>query len=250
MENFGVVTILKQMSEITNHQQDLIERFEAIFNRIHGELRKGTDRPDGGFIAVLNEYGNKRKWWPHKTELARIADLRNIIVHDKFKPYEYIAVPTDTVIARLEHIEKSSVSPRTACSEFRRAEVIRVKLNETVDDVLKKVYHLDFSQFPVYDGERFVGLLTENGITRWLADYAQNHDSILLFTDATVQNVLEKEERRSNFKFVPRTMTIDEVIYAFKNRQDLEAVLVTANGQEHEKLLGIGTRWDITSYLA
>lgn len=245
-----VTVYFRRMSEATKHQQELIEYFEAAFNRVHGELRNGTGLPDGEFANVLSEYEKKRSGWPHGNELRRIAKLRNTIIHDKFKPYEYIAVPTDTVIARLEHIERSLISPKTVYSEFRRTEVVRVQLDETVDAVLQKVYHLDFSQFPVYHKERFVGLLTENGITRWLADYAQNHDSILLLTDATVQNVLEKEERRSNFKFVARTMTLDEAVYAFRSVPDLEAVLVTANGKEHEKLLGIGTHWDITSYTA
>ena len=62
-----------------------------------------------------------------------------------------------------------------------------------------------------------------------------------------MQDVLEKEERRSNFVFVARSVTLDEVTYAFGTKPNLEAVLVTENGKEHEKLLGIATRWDLTS---
>ena len=236
------------MTDLKENQNDLIQRFEAAFNSIDRELRNRTGQNDDKpFFGVTRDYELMAKGWSHGNTLRRIAKLRNAIVHDKVEPYNYPAIPTESVIEKLEAIKRSLTSPKTAYSEFRRSEVVKVYTHQTLEEVLKEIYQRDFSQFPVYDGSRFVGLLTENGITRWLADYAQNRDSILLLTDTAVQDVLEKEERRSNFVFVARSVTLDEVTYAFGTKPNLEAVLVTENGKEHEKLLGIATRWDLTS---
>jgi len=40
---------------------------------------------------------------------------------------------------------------------------------EPISDVLEHVRRFDYSQIPVYDDTRYVGILTTNAIARWLA---------------------------------------------------------------------------------
>jgi predicted transcriptional regulator len=50
------------------------------------------------------------------------------------------------------------------------------------------MYRNDFSQIPVYNDKRYLGLLTTNTVARWLADQLERHDG--LAEDAPIRDVL------------------------------------------------------------
>jgi predicted transcriptional regulator len=120
-----------------------------------------------------------------------------------------------------------------------------VSTQDTLARVLKVINERDYSQFPVYKGDEFRGLLTENGITRWLAHHVVDTLSLVELDDIYIEDVLRSEEERKNYQFVPRSMLVDDVSASFASEASLEAVLITSNGKHTEKLLGIVTRWDI-----
>jgi CBS domain-containing protein len=97
----------------------------------------------------------------------------------------------------------------------------------------------------VYEDKRFRGLLTENGVTRWLARHVSQSVSSVRLGDIPVLQVLQNEEERKNLQFVRHDMRVDDVTALFAKQTLLEAVLVTASGDDTENLLGIATRWDI-----
>jgi len=88
-------------------------------------------------------------------------------------------------------------------------------------------------------------LLTENGVTRWLARHVSQSVSSVRLGDIQVLQVLQNEEERTNHQFVRHDMRVDDVTALFAKQTLLEAVFVTASGDETENLLGIATRWDI-----
>lgn len=51
----------------------------------------------------------------------------------------------------------------------------------------------EFSQFPIYQENRFSGLLTENGITRGLANHSTKVMTLIELGEATVMDLLSKE---------------------------------------------------------
>jgi hypothetical protein len=97
----------------------------------------------------------------------------------------------------------------------------------------------------VYEDNRFHGLLTENGITRWLARHVATKLSLVELEEELVAQVLQNEEERKNYCFVAPNMRVDDVCSLFASNSLLEAVLITASGKESEALQGIVTRWDI-----
>jgi len=113
------------------------------------------------------------------------------------------------------------MNPARAVPTFQRG-VETISIHDTLSRALKIIEARDYSQFPVYEGRRFRGLLTENGVTRWLARHVSQSVSSVMLGDIPVSQVLQNEEERKN-----------------------QAVLVTASGDETESLLGIATRWDI-----
>jgi predicted transcriptional regulator len=136
--------------------------------------------------------------------------------------------------------------PERAIPTFERP-VETLGPSESLATVLRTIRKRDYSQFPVYDdGLRFRGLLTENGITRWLAGHVATQLSLVELEDVPVKVVLREEEQaQSNWAFVARDETVGRIRQLFAEREMLEAVLISPRGKRNESLIGIVTRWDL-----
>ena len=224
--------------------QDLIERFLAAYNSIDAELRHRLQLdPYESFSRVVEAYSAQHRYWPDAQKLRRYAELRNFLAHGPTQPYKRLAIPTQEVVADIEQVRirlSELVLPR-----FQR-NVLSLREDTTLAAVLGTIAQTDFSQFPVYtqDGE-FVGLLTENGITRWLAHHTVRDIPLVDFDEIPIADVFAEEETLSNHRFIARTKPLGEVVSEFGRNPLLEAVLITHNGKPSEELLGIVTRWDL-----
>jgi predicted transcriptional regulator len=128
---------------------------------------------------------------------------------------------------------------------FKRTVTTKQKA-DTLADVLRSIREHDYSQYPVYDEKTYVGLLTENGITRWLAEHVATQLELVDLSEVSIGTVLRQEEaRRMNCQFAGRNSTVAEIRSKFAEHELLEAVLITEKGRPAEKLLGIATRWDL-----
>ncbi len=230
---------------LSKKQIDLIQQFEADFNVVERFLRVAV----GGdkhlkFVQLVQEYANRYTAWGDAELLRTIAKIRNVIVHDKTEPFRYIVIPTSSIAEELRKCRERLINPSRAIPTFERTVEI-VSISDTLTRVLKIIDIRDYSQSPVYEGERFRGLLTENGVTRWLAGHVSRTLSLAELDVAPVGQVLKSEEERKNYQFVSRDTRVDDIRASFAAQTFLEAVLVTTSGEEAEKLLGIATRWDM-----
>ncbi len=87
-------------------------------------------------------------------------------------------------------------------------------------------------------------MLTENGITRWLAHHATTEMTSVASQEIGVRALLRKDENRTNCDFVPSKATVEKTMSRFVLDPILEAVIITSSGQKDEKPIGIVTRWD------
>ena len=223
----------------------LYDRFVSAYNEIDARMRKctGLER-DAGFISVLREFERKTPLGVDSDFLRSAAELRNVLVHSWTLPILEMATPTETVVLRLGAIRDRMLNPPKVYPRFKK-QVAAVAPDDSLEHVMRIVSESDYSQFPVIDEDRFVGLLTENGITRWLARKIVTSMSLVDFADARVSDLVGNEESRKNFMFVSRSMDIAEVRENFRSNALLEAVLITENGRNGEKLLGLINRWDL-----
>ena len=229
----------------THDLVSLNDRFVSAYNEIDELMRKLTGlKKDFGFTAVLVEFERKMPLGADGDFLRSAADLRNVLIHRRTLPYLEMATPTDTVVLKMEAIRERMADPPKVYPRFQK-QVAAVAPDDSLEDVMRMVSDLDFSQFPVMDGNRFIGLLTENGITRWLAGKIVDSMSLVDFADARVSDLVGSEESRKNFMFVPRRMSIAEAREMFRGNGLLEAVFITEKGRNGEKLLGLINRWDL-----
>ena len=234
-----------QYTPLTPEQLDRIERFIAAQNAIEHYLRETLNEPNRtSYTSMLYEYARRNPSWRARETLRRFAQLRNVVVHEKTRAYEYLSIPVPAVVEEIERIRDRLLNPERVYPQFKR-KVLTIQLSTPLSDLLKLISEHGYSQYPVYEGRKFRGLLTENGITRWLADHIVETMSLVELADEKVEAVLLNEEARENYEFVSRHELLDEVVRKFSHNIFLEAVLITQTGRKDQRLLGMITRWDI-----
>jgi len=237
--------IKSKASPLSRLEQKLVDRFIAAFNVIDKQL-KGLIKSDLAFgnlikqclsrsMITIEDYGT----------LKTVTNVRNMLVHDRVNSRHYPVVPTAPFVEEVERLRDRIRHPILVLPTFQK-QVETVSISEPLSAILKVIDQRAYSQFPVYDRSTYKGLLTENGITRWLARHVSNKLSLVELDEVTVRMALREEENtRSNSRFVPQATTVGEVKALFSKHELLEAVLITSTGNAKEELLGIATRWDI-----
>lgn len=230
---------------MTAEQRDLWERFQAAYNSIDRCLRK-QQHSDGkkSFVALVKEHERTHRFGPEADYLRMAADLRNVLIHQQTKPHLHLAIPTRPIVERLESIGERIANPPKLLPTFQKSVEV-LEPHVSLGHVLRLIAQREYSQFPVYEESRFRGLLTENGITRWLARHVNKELALVDLDEIPVKRVLPEEEKRPNWLFVGRDQAVDEVKVYFREKELLEAVLISQTGSRNEGLLGIVTRWDI-----
>ncbi len=235
---------------------DLIERFMTAYNAIDNHLQNVLHSGHtSSFRSSVDLYAKRNRGWKDADLLRMVAGLRNLLVHEKVEPYEYPCVPIEKLVVKLEAARDRLLHPQRVIPRFER-KVVTIKAEDSLAHVLRSIHNLKITHFPVYEEaqgkQRFAGVLTENGITRWLAEHTANEMSIVDLEQEPVAEVLAREEgffaKRHNYEFAARETRAEELVQRFHDNTYLEAVLITEKGNSHEKLLGIVTRWDVLNF--
>lgn len=234
-----------KIGNLSDDQIELIDRFLDSFTKIEQYLRQFLkEAKDTKFSDLVREYANQKKNWVDEKTLIMMGDLRNVIIHERFGKKKYLSVPVPDVVEKIEQICEQFYKPKLVFPEYRR-DVVFFLAEDHLSDVLSEIVEKDFSQFPIFYHEQFLGLLTENGITRWLAYHSSKVLSLIEIEEVTVKDLFRKEEQRKNYQFIDRKTTIMDAEMCFIDNHLLEALLITEKGHSSETLLGIITRWDM-----
>lgn len=227
------------------------DNFLAAFNRIEQFLNNGNTngiyRPFSQLVRDQTERNVTVK--RNKDQLIKFSNLRNAIVHQSTQGSYAIAEPHDSIVEEIEKVEHELINPPTVLTQFQK-KVETFKHNNSIADVLKIIRDRDYTQFPVYREEEFIGLLTENGITKWLARNIE--EDIISLEETNLIDILEFEEEVDNYIFIGKEMNVYEAEEIFKDfphtRERLDALLITHSGKKTQSLLGIITTWDILQF--
>ncbi len=233
-------------------EDERIRRFEEAYNRIDRELvdliGTGGNRRKHSFSAKVRIAANRqRRIAKYADFLIEIGELRNALVHNRTGEDFYIAVPSEQTVLELERIEKKFFSPEKVIPRFEN-EVVTLSPDHSLAEVLDLLRDDGYSRYPVYAPEGFVGLLTSNGIARWVAGHVRDHRLEIDLEKVRISEVLEEDHRRDRVAFVSRDTTIDDVDELFNNRVPIEAVLITPSGKPHEEPIGMICAPDVAAF--
>ncbi|RJF75648.1 CBS domain-containing protein [Deinococcus cavernae] len=229
-------------------RKDSTARFLDAFTEVEKYLKNKHGRGDGrhedfGSLLVRAEKTD-RAIRMYSDDLRVFANLRNLLVHQRFQN-EYLAATNEGVTEQLEKIVRTLAQPPEVYSLFRR-DVTTVTAETQIGVALTVMAQLELSQMPVYENGVFAGLLTSDTVARWLG--ANVKEELVVF-DVPVRKVLSFRETTEKHSFLARQATVFEAIEAFdvyaKKGERLSAILITHQGRDTEKLLGIITIYDL-----
>lgn len=224
------------------------DRFIYAFNRIEKQLEKISGLTSYLPFARLIDKTKHLNAVVRKFEqdLREYADLRNAIVHHRTDAEFTIAEPHDDVVALIEYIDHELSKPVTVGDLF----LCKVHILQTTDTLmtgLRVIREKQFNQIPIYNKNQFVGLVTATGITYWLADHMT--EEIISREMPTLLDIHSHEKKKKTYRFVGRDLSVYEAEEYFRKSlisgNRLDALLITENGSEWEKLLGIVTTQDL-----
>lgn len=224
------------------------DRFLTAFNRIDHQMRDIAGVRDYMPFYRLIDQAKKKSLLVRKYEddLRAYADLRNAIVHHRTSMEFVIAEPHIQVVEGIEHIDEALTRPKLVGQMFRKR-VMTFQTTDSLQHTLKAIRKRRYTQFPVYEGKVFRGLVTTVGITNWLASSMAGVQ--LPKQIPTLHDILHHEKHEVNYQFISRYITIYEAEEIFKQGVErgrrFEALLITEHGKPHQKLIGIITPIDI-----
>ncbi len=221
------------------------ERFLVAFNAIDRELRGrlGLDR-NNSFRSVVDRYASEKPWWRRDAESLRaFAELRNVVVHERFERFKYISIPAPDVVKEIEAIRDRLVKPKTV-QQVAGRDVFTIDSQATLTEFLRLVEQERINQVPVYSQGTFQGLVTSKGVLRWLAESVGQNGARVDLDTLVVRELLRLEGSRHNCDFVARDLPVDEASFMFARNPQLEALLVTEHGKREQGLIGIMTQRD------
>ena len=221
-----------------------IERFIAAYNTIDDWIQRqlGTEQ---SFRSAVDLFAKRHPYW-HDAETLRVfAALRNFLIHEKVRPFDYPAVPGEGAVREIENIRDRLIQPKLLGDEFTR-EVLTLAPNDALRDALIAMVKRGFRRFPIYQDARCIGLLTERGIARYLAELTANGKNF--DANVPVKNVLERETKRPNYRFAAPNLAVAQIAYWFHEDTFLETVLISSGGNDRGELIGIVTRGDVAGW--
>jgi predicted transcriptional regulator len=234
------------MKPVKKNGQILSERFEVAFNQVHDAMKDIVQINDERFVVLVKVGAKKYQIIEtFKKDLEQYAKLRNAIVHEKMEIGYYIAEPNAKVVEHIEKIAHVFNRPNYALTIATK----NVKYFDYQDSILKVIAAIreyGYSKFPIYKNKECIGLLTAGTIVKWLAKNIES--STVNLADVHVYDIL-KYEKEQPVHIVPKSVNIFEVENIFgkshKEKQKLEGVIITENGNSNEAPLGIITAWDL-----
>lgn len=232
------------------------QKFIDLFNQLDEYLRIKHFNNNSSYTSYVKKLFYVKK---HKLEpliqrnsnfdiLKKAGDIRNIVVHN-----QNIIVPSDSFLKQFEILVKRITQPKMVSEIMTQYRDLLTKdMDDRLSDVIDLMKEKGFASIPILDGKDFVGMFTEKTmfdyltISNRIVDKNMNLRSLLPVID------LDKEPR-AYFKFINKSMAVDEAYQIFmddfKLKHQLILLLVTENGKKDEQLLGIVALRDLKNEL-
>lgn len=227
------------------------EIFVDIYNKID-KLLKDIDKDEHESFTSKVRNSKNPLIKTFKEELIDYAELRNAIVHSPKIGGKFIAEPLNEIVEKFDALLNKLQNPKKVIPQFQ-FEIIGRHSNDKLDEILKIMKEMSFSQFPVFDdNNKVIEIINTNTISRWVGRNIVNDEIIV--ENPKIKELLNDIEYKKNYKFISRDANIYTAYSLFinqieKEKRNLDVIFITNSGREEEKLLGLITIEDITAHI-
>ena len=213
------------------------------FNKIEQFLRKTTGSGDNiTFSELLTRANNNYIVNRYYSVLKEHAKLRNVISHKRGT--EFFAMPTDLALLSITKIKKYLIKPKKVKELIYNTPLVLTP-NTTIIETLKIIKSKGYSQFPVYDNNEYLGVITSNSIIMWFASAAESSGEIIEdLSKLTVSDLLKYNEELDSAEFISENITATEFISGLSRNKKSSIWIMTMNGLKNQKPKYIITAYD------
>ena len=218
--------------------------FLAYYNKIEKTLESlytGPEEHMSFYELIQTLRRTNRQVAYFADELHEYRTLRNAIVHDTVGDM-VIAEPCETVVVRIRKIHELLTKPALVMDLCKGQEVVSLTLNDSLQQVLSLIRDTGYSQFPVIDCKRVIGILTSHTAASYLADRMQGNE--LIIDKATVSDLFRVSDDKEDFMVIARTSTVYDVSVLIRKYPKVSMFIVTESGKPTQHLLGVLTAAD------
>lgn len=199
--------------------KDNVAEFLGAYNDLERALAEKLNyQGDKGMATYLN-WGVKNQdplILKYFEEIDGIREFRNVLTHESSSDIYPIAYPNEKLIDRMNQLVNKFSNHKTVGHLFLK-EVSFMKDTDSLRYALKSINTLGYNQFPVFDKNKLIGILTENGITNYLAKKAgENH--LIDIKGVTLKEVLEVDKGKNLYKIVDENTSIIEIEKDFEGQ--------------------------------
>lgn len=250
--------------KMSSNQYEFIRLYNEVHEILKEKLEKHTHSSSDNthisfneLVSILGQSKVKREF-PYlasmRAELDMINNFRNTIIHRQTEEFYNIAEPSEMTMNMMRELINSIVKPISVKQYFKendRPEINSVKPSDTLRDVFNKINSTGFSQFPVFDNQKLEGIITENGMTHFIARQIGQGEIELESHD--VAEVLAKfDENAQAYVILNQDAPLYEVLnlmyYNIENKESRYVLISNSNDTKkitREQIVGLFTTYDI-----
>lgn len=223
------------------------DRFISAYNQIDYSLRTIYDFKRSMSFSdvvrrsvVLNSVVRK-----YEEDLIDYGRLRNAIIHNGNRKY-VIAEPHDDVVVQIEKLAELISEPPLAIDRVGNREVITINQDMSIGKAMELMARTGYSNLPTYAGDKLIGILNGRKLINILGNKLADGINLQEFVDNTsVGTIIQDMGDDYYFMLADEELTIDEAMNYFENNRKLLIILITKNGKESSRPLGIISSADI-----
>lgn len=130
----------------------------AIENHFKWQLQ--TDEEHMSFVRMAKEYARRHRTQVDLPALRAFADLRNALVHQDYYGGKPVADPVPEVVEAIERLRDKIIDPPKVLQVLPRRAPAVFETDTPLNRVLDEIRRHDYSQFPIYEDDTYLGLLT------------------------------------------------------------------------------------------
>ena len=232
-----------------------VQNFLNLFNELHQVIAaRLRDDSEKNFGNLLKKAHRDRVITHYERQLNFYKDVRNLLTHDRLPSQKNILLPSDELLQDLISVKNTIEHPKKI-GELFRTDVQAFNTNDTLGKILPNIRKNKISQFPLFAGKRLVGIITENGITNYLARHSEQDLSAIKEIPAV--DIIASDERRKNYAVVAENKSIYEIEELFYHQiasgHGSFILLIAKNGKKNKPtpkdLIGVITPWDMPKLL-
>ena len=157
-----------------------------------------------------------------------------------------IAEPHLDVVEEYEKLAKTICTPPLAINTVLNRDIKIVEHNESVKDVVEKIYKSGNSNFPVYKDGMLIGVANSRKLIKEIGKKIYEKKDINEYLENTnIEDAINEFGQDTYYTIANKDVTLDKILNLFSENRKLSLIIITETGSLLEQPIGVVAIGDI-----